>query len=141
MKRTAEIVLGIVGTIAFTFTAFIGTMLIIMHDNQEMIRDIFYEIALEDPALEISDIDGFISVLGSSGWVIAIVSFLAVAAGIIAMILLRGNKRPKVAAILFLSTSIIIALVSFGLGLIPGVFYLIAGIMCLVRKESPLQEQ
>ncbi|MFA9556575.1 DUF4064 domain-containing protein [Evansella sp. AB-rgal1] len=141
MKRTAEIILGVIGAIAFSITAFIGTMLIILHDNEEMVRDIFYEIALEDPSLAISDIDSFISVLGSSGWVIAIVSFLAVALGIIAMILLRGNKNPKVAAILFLSTSIIIALVSFGIGLLPGVFYLIAGIMCLVRKGEPLLEQ
>lgn len=82
----------------------------------------------------VDDFNYFLDSLGNSGWMIIIFSVIAIIAGIIAIILVKGNKKPKAAGITFIAAAVIAAIASFGIGVVGGIFYVIAGILCLTRK-------
>lgn len=138
MKRTAEVVLGIIGALAYGFLAAIGGLIIWLQSNESIGKDFYEEMIAQSPELEWADYQVFIDSFGAIGLTLLIGSLLAVIVGVVAMVLLRGNKKPKVAGIIFIVTAVLVAIISFGTGVIAGAFYLIAGIMCLVRKPKQM---
>lgn len=138
MKRTAEVVLGIIGAIAYGFLAAIGGVIIWLQNNESVGRDFYEEMMAQSPDIELMDYQDFLDSLGTTGMLLLIVSLLAIALGVVAMLLLKGNKKPKVAGIIFIVTAVLVAIISLGTGVIAGAFYLIAGIMCLVRKPKQM---
>jgi len=138
MKRTAEVVLGIIGAIAYGFLAAIGGVIIWLQNNESVGRDFYEEMMAQSPDIELMDYQDFLDSLGTTGMLLLIVSLLAIALGVVAMVLLKGNKKPKVAGIIFIVTAVLVAIISLGTGVIAGAFYLIAGIMCLVRKPKQM---
>ncbi|WP_138418886.1 DUF4064 domain-containing protein [Aquibacillus sediminis] len=138
MKRTGEIVLGVIGAVVYGFFALLGAGMIWLQNNSGLLQDVMEDPANQQLNIEQADLDMVIEMMGSSGRLFLIMSIIAIILGIIAIVFIKGNKKPKVAGILFIATAGIITLVSFGLGFFGGIFYMIAGIMCLVRK--PKQE-
>lgn len=139
MSRTGEIVLTIIGALLYGLFAATGIFMGWLFNNEELLNDINNEVQSE-PQISASDFEAFVDMLGGGGWILAIVSIISVILGIIAIILVKGNKKPKAAGIILIVTSVIVALVTLGAGIISGIFYLIAGIMCLARKEpQPLE--
>lgn len=136
MRRTAEIVLSIIGMLIYGLLAVVGGAMIWMENNQEEMREFFEQEAERNPQLSMEDFELMLQSMGPGGWLVTISSVLAIILGIIALILLRGNKNPKAAGILLIVTSVAYAIVTVGVGIIPGAFYLIAGVMCLVRKPQ-----
>ena len=136
MKRTAEIVLGIIGTIVYGFIAIMGAVMLWAHNNSEVVKEFYDEMVQQSPEIEIDDFQTFIDSMGTGGMMVLIVSLLAIAAGIVAMVLLKGNKKPKVAGIIFIVTPVIVVIAQGALVIFAGIFYIIAGIMCLVRKPQ-----
>lgn len=135
MKRTAEIVLGTIGALIYALFAVLGGVMIWMQNNEEVVRESFEQTAEQNPSVNIEDFNTVIESMGASGWVLLIVSLVAFLLGMIAIVLLKGNKNPKAAGIIFIITSVGIAIITLGAGIIPGIFYLIAGVMCFARKE------
>lgn len=138
MKRTAEVILGIIGALIYGFFAIIGGVMIWFENNQEAFEEIYQDMVAQSPEMEFPDYQTFIDSMGSGGVFLLIVSLAAVIAGIVAMVFLKGNKRPKAAGIIFILAAVAVALLQVGVGIFVGVFYIIAGIMALVRK--PKQE-
>ncbi|ASN06759.1 DUF4064 domain-containing protein [Virgibacillus necropolis] len=140
MKRIGEVVLGVIGALFYAFLAAIGGVMVWAESNRDQVEGFFKEAAAQDPTASISmtDINNVMDTVGSSGLILTIVSIVAIVLGIVSMIFIKGNKKPKAAGILFIVTSIVVAIVSFGTGIIAGIFYLIAGIMCLVRKPKTI---
>lgn len=92
--------------------------------------------AQEDPNLSMTDLNSVLDSMGSGGMLLLIMSIVAIILGIISIVFIKGNKKPKAAGIIFIATAVIFTVISFGTGLIGGIFYLIAGIMCLARKPK-----
>ncbi|WP_117161674.1 DUF4064 domain-containing protein [Paraliobacillus sp. X-1268] len=138
MKRTAEVVLGIIGALAYGFLAVIGGIIVWLQSNEDVARGFYDDMMSQSPELELPDYQVFLDSFGTTGIILLIGSILAIAVGVVAMVLLRGNKKPKVAGIMFIVTAVLVAVISLGTGVIAGAFYLIAGIMCLVRKPKQL---
>lgn len=142
MKRTGEIVLTVIGLILNLFGV-IGFMFLTSFMNTDLFRQSFEEgfnegLAEEgmEDALEASS---FLSAIAGFGWFLAILSLVGVVAGIIAIVFFRGNKKPKAASIILLISAVVLLIGTVGLGFLPFVVYLIAGIMGLVRKP-PIEE-
>src|SRR5690625_4901880 len=74
--------------------------------------------------------------IGTSGWIVLSGSILAILLGLVAIFLLRQNKHPKAAGIILLATAVISTFMTFFLGFIGGIIYVITGIMALVRKPK-----
>ncbi|GGM33869.1 hypothetical protein GCM10011351_19780 [Paraliobacillus quinghaiensis] len=136
MKRTAEVVLGIIGTIIYGFFAIIGAGMLWMKNNSETVKEFYDDMVQQSPEMDMPDYQTFIDSMGTGGMMVLVVSLLAVILGIVAMVLLRGNKRPKVAAIIFVATAVIVVILLGYMGVFAGIFYIIAGILCLTRKPQ-----
>lgn len=136
MKRTAEIILGIIGALGYAFMAALGGFMIWMQNNRDLMEETMT--GTGDPATDLSmeEFEGMIDLLGAGGWVLLVSALAAIVLGIVAMVLLNGNKKPVIAGIIFIAAAVIAAIITTGVGIIAGIFYLIAGIMCLVRKPQ-----
>jgi len=82
-----------------------------------------------------------VNIIAGFGWFWAILSLLAMVAGIVAIFFYKGNKRPKAASIMLLITSVILVFGTFGMAFLAFLCYLIAGIMGLVRKPPQTDEE
>ena len=140
MKRTAEIVLGIIGALGYAFSAAIGGFLLWMQNNRDVLEDAMTETGDPTTDLTIGEFETMIDVLGTGGWLLLVSSIVAIILGIVAMVLLKGNKKPVIAGIIFIATAVIVAFITGGVGILAGILYLIAGIMCLVRKPKTTLE-
>ncbi|SER36934.1 Protein of unknown function [Gracilibacillus ureilyticus] len=137
MKRTVEIVLTFIGSFVYFIGAVFGGSFIALEGNQELINEMISQTTQDLPASQVQQIEVFYSFIGVVGWIVLIGSVLCIIIGIVAMFMLRGNKMPKPAGIILITVGTISILVTFGAGFFAGVFYIIAGIMGIVRKEIP----
>lgn len=141
MKRTAEIVLGIIGALGFAFMAALGGFMLWMQNNRDLIESEMTT-GTGDPTTDFSveEFEAAMDMLGAGGWILLASAIAAIVLGIVAMVLLKGNKKPVIAGIIFIVTAVIVSIITTGAGVIAGIFYLIAGIMCLVRKPKTTLE-
>lgn len=141
MKRTAEIVLGIIGALGYAFMAGIGAFMLWMKDNRDLIETELTT-GTGDPSTDFSmeEFELMMDLLSAGGWILIASAVAAIVLGIVSMILLKGNKKPLIAGIIFIAVAIIVSVVTTGVGVIAGLFYLIAGIMALVRKPKTTLE-
>lgn len=137
MKRTGEIVLGVIGVIFYGVGAIFGIFMLVMKNN-EMIQDQLREISQDPELAGVMDFNALVNSLSAGGWTLIITSLIALILGIIAIVFIKGNKKPKAAGIIFIVTGVVIAIVTFGVAFFPGIFFLIAGIMCLARKPQTI---
>ena len=134
MKRTVEIVLAIIGILGYGLLIAFGVVMLVLQNNEAILQDIVEQ----TPEMGLGDLDTLIEGLSTGGWLILIVAVLAIILSIVAIFLIKGNKHPKSAGIIFVVTSILGAVITVGFGIFPGIFILIAGIMCFVRKPAQL---
>lgn len=134
MKRTPEIILGIIGALGYAFMAALGGFMLWLQGNRDLMEESVT--ATGDPELDLTmeEFDMVLDLLGTGGTVLLASAIAAVVLGIVAMILLKGNKKPVVAGIIFLIVAVGVSITTTGIGILAGIFYLIAGILCLVRK-------
>ncbi|HSI65990.1 MAG TPA: DUF4064 domain-containing protein [Planococcus sp. (in: firmicutes)] len=136
MKRTAEIVLGIIGALGYAFMAALGGFMLWMQNNRDVMEEMMT--GTGDPTTDFSmeEFEAMMDVIGTGGWVLILSALAAIVLGIVAMILLKGDKKPMIAGIIFIAAAAIVAFITAGVGILAGLFYLIAGILCLVRKPQ-----
>lgn len=138
MSRTAEIVLSIIGAVFFALMLCFSGLILAFQDSQDF-KDAF---KTEFEAQQTADVDTQIDVnkvmdiLSGATTYFIIVSIIAMILGILAVVLLKGNKKPKAAGIILLITGILTAVLTIGFSFLPSLLYLIAGILALVRKPK-----
>ncbi|MFC5713124.1 DUF4064 domain-containing protein [Thalassorhabdus alkalitolerans] len=140
MKRTGEVTLGIIGVVLSGLVSILGFTLTTFMDSQEFQQQLSQEMA-QDPAMGTEEVNMVIGMLGTFGWAIIISSILGAVLGIIAVINIRGGKRRILAGILFLITAVIVGIGTLGFAFVPAILFLIAGIMALVRKPKPPENE
>ncbi|GAB2552556.1 DUF4064 domain-containing protein [Gracilibacillus alcaliphilus] len=133
MKRTVEVVLTIIGAVVYGFGALFGFLFRVIDGNQEFLD----EVARQDPSLATEDVNLMMNFIGSAGTFLIVGSVISIIAGIIACILFRGNKQPIVASIILLVVGVVTTIITFGGAIFASIFYVIAGIMGLVRRKKP----
>ncbi|WP_100012799.1 DUF4064 domain-containing protein [Lentibacillus sediminis] len=139
IKRTGEIVLVIIGMLIYAFFALIGGALIWLGNNSQIVEDLPPD--AQSPELSQEQLMTMIETAGAGGMMILISALVAIVAGILALVFMKGNKKPKAAGIILIVVSIIGVFTMVIAGMFSGLFYLIAGIMLLVRKpKTPLTE-
>lgn len=130
MKRTVETILSIIGIIGYGFVGVLGGLMLFLQNNESFLR----EIMEEDPEL-FGDLESFTAEMGAGGWMLIITAIIALIAVVIALILLKGNKKPKTAGGLLLAVAIIGSIMTAGFGAVSGILFFIAGSMCFVRRK------
>ncbi|GAA0430918.1 hypothetical protein GCM10008983_04220 [Lentibacillus halophilus] len=136
MNRTGEIVLTIIGALIYGFFGIVGSFAVWLLSNEEIINEAKEEISQQQSGITMSNLNEFLEAgVQGSGWLLIIVSVLALIVGIISVVFMKGDKKPKAAGIMLIVTAAISVVITLGAGIFSGLFYLIAGIMCLARKK------
>ncbi|TMN22460.1 DUF4064 domain-containing protein [Lentibacillus cibarius] len=136
MNRTGEIVLTIVGALIYGFFAAVGAFMVWIFNNEVIRNKAKEEVKQQQPEVATGDLDTILELFQGGGWFLIIVSVLALVVGIVSIFLMKGDKNSKVAGIMLIVTAVIGAIITVGAGIFSGLFYLIAGIMCLARKKQ-----
>ncbi|WP_144526520.1 DUF4064 domain-containing protein [Peribacillus simplex] len=127
MKRTWEFVLSILGVgIAVIFL--IMTIIAAVYLNSIDMKEMMDYSLMTDSEFSSSEVDTSIKLFMGILWAGIISLFIALAGGLIAIFLLKGGKA-KGAGILLIITGILTIFHVW-----PLIFFIIPGIMCLVRK-------
>ncbi|HHU20509.1 MAG TPA: DUF4064 domain-containing protein [Bacilli bacterium] len=140
INRKIEIFLVIMGMAVFFFFGITRAAMINVHDD-EMATDL-YEQYLEDASVEevaeedLSTYDEFVEALRTAGIIIIVLAVITVIVGIVSVLLLRNDKRPKIAGVILLAAGIFIGFLQFFIALVASLFYVIAGLMALFRKPK-----
>jgi hypothetical protein len=105
--------------------------------NSDELKLFLNEEMANDPDLNISpdDLQLVLDGMGAFGWALAAAGVIGIIFGIIAVVKAKGNKSPKTAGWLLIIGAVLTGAISIGFGFLPALLYLIAGIMCFVRKE------
>lgn len=135
MKRTAEITLGIIGAVCSVIMLIFGISILSLNGNAEFQQGL-EDVAAEDPYSNPGDADLMAAMISSGGWAFTIAALIGLIIGLIAVFSIKGNKKPKLAGILYIAGAVLTGLISIGFGFVPAILYLIAGIMSLVRKPK-----
>ncbi len=138
MKRTAEIILTVIGIIFYLLVAAIGGLLATLTTNQEFAEG--FESEFQMSADESINATELIDMIGAGGIALLIISLVCIVFGIVAAIMFKKNAYPKTMGIIMIVLAIICSFISFGLAILPGVFYLIAGTVALVKKTVTIPE-
>src|SRR5690625_6521745 len=126
MKRTIEIILIVLGMIVYGFFSLMGAAIIWMQNNREKAKDFFKSNEAADDTFTFEEFEEAINNIGSSGWIFTLTLLLAIVVGIVALILLKGNKYQKHDGLLLIFSSIIFIVVFRLVQGIDDAFYLIS---------------
>jgi hypothetical protein len=140
VKRTGEVVMGVIGIILSALFSIIGIVLNMGMSNPEVMSQL--EEGMEsDPNIQnaemtAGDISSIINAAESTGSYLVILGIIASILGIIAVLTIVKNKKPVLSGIMFIIAALVIGIGTIGFGFVPGLLFLIAGIMALVRKPK-----
>ncbi|MGM0827575.1 MAG: DUF4064 domain-containing protein [Bacillota bacterium] len=140
VKRTGEVVMGVIGIILSALFSIIGIVLNMGMSNPEFMSQL--EEGMEsDPNIQnaemtAGDLSSIINAAESTGSYLVILGIIASILGIIAVLTIVKNKKPVLSGIMFIIAALVIGLGTIGFGFVPGLLFLIAGIMALVRKPK-----
>ncbi|WP_421384964.1 DUF4064 domain-containing protein [Bacillus salacetis] len=133
VKRTAEIVMGVIGIILSALFAVMG---FILNANRGELQEIMEQEINRDPSLTTEDTNYILQVMETMGPFLIGLGLISSILGLAAVLLIKGNRKPVIAGILFILAALVVGLGTFGAGFLPGLLFLIAGIMAFVRKPK-----
>lgn len=128
IKRTAELVLGIIGVVFNALSAILVGVFI------GATGDYIAEDIRNDPEFTEEEADIVSSFFGGIGWYYVIVSAIAAILGVVALVLLRRNSGSTVSGVIFIVTAVLSALLTIFVATVPAILYLVAGILAITRK-------
>ncbi|GGL65148.1 DUF4064 domain-containing protein [Sporolactobacillus putidus] len=125
MKRTGEFVLSIIAGAINLFLIVSGVRSV--SADPSVLRQ---QLSAAGTHLTAQDINSVIQLLNTIGTLLITLSIVSILLAVIALILLKRNSdKPKLAGWLLILAGVV-SLIE----IIPGILYIIAGIMALVRK-------
>src|SRR5699024_12016939 len=90
------------GAILYAISAAGGALLIWLQNNQDLVQEAVEEAEAQGAEISMAELNDVLQGIGGSGWMLAIFSVIAIIVGIVAIVFLNGNKKPKTAgSILF----------------------------------------
>lgn len=146
MKRTAEIILTVIGIVLYGLPVIISAFLLNLKNNPEMVGEMerAMQNAPNSDQMQMGDVnmEQMMSFLGSFATIVLVAAILSIILGILSIVFLKGDKKPKAAGIILIVTAVVMTFGTIGFGLFGGVAYLIAGIVALVRKSNkPIENE
>jgi Protein of unknown function (DUF4064) len=136
VKRTGEVVMGIIGIVLSALFSIIG-IATNMSMGDPAIMDEMENMMESDPAMTTQDTTFILGLAETMGWYLIVIGIIASIFGLIAVLTIVKNRKPILSGIMFILAALVIGIGTIGFGFIPGLLFLIAGIMAFVRKPKP----
>ncbi|KXH80932.1 DUF4064 domain-containing protein [Sporosarcina sp. HYO08] len=141
MKRTAERILSIIGTVFTGISVVLGiafmSFINVVKSDSMMMQDFEKEMLAIDPTMTPEDLEVFTSVMGFMGgimWLLIIGLVISFILSILGIVKVWNNSNPKLAGILFIISGVLGGILSLA-----SILLYIAAILCFVRK-APIAE-
>lgn len=128
MKRTVEIVLSALGLIVSLIMVGTGVVFLYLKTNEKFLRYL-------DSGWSERQNASTLEQLGQAGTMFILPGIFGIVLGVIAVLLLKRNRSPKFVGWGLIIVSIVISIISV-IGMIPSLFFIITGIIALVRKPE-----
>ncbi|MDR0266756.1 DUF4064 domain-containing protein [Paenibacillus sp.] len=128
MKRIGEIVLSIIGAVTSLIMVGIGIFFLYAKDNPAYLN------YLHDNWND-AQVATTLEQMNQSGTLWILPGIIGIALSIIAIFLLKRNASPKLVGWMLILGSVVICIISI-FGFFPLIFFVIAGIMALIRKPN-----
>lgn len=126
MKRTVESILSVLGVIASFVMAGTGAVFLCLKNSKAFLRYLDSGWSEQQNAYTLDQ-------LGQAGTMFILPGVIGIVLGVIAARLLKRNRSPKLTGWVLIIVSVVISIISV-IGMIPALFFIIAGILILVRK-------
>ena len=139
MSRVAEIIFSVIGLVIYGLVFFFSFRVLTMQeDTKAQFKQQMQDAMNSNPNAQGNSVsvDKIIDAISTGSLVIVIFSAIAIILGIVAIVFLKGNKKPKAAGIILIVTGVVTTLGTIAFGIFGGIAYLIAGITALVRKSK-----
>ncbi|NQD66899.1 DUF4064 domain-containing protein [Bacillus haikouensis] len=136
VKRTGEVVMGIIGIVLSALFSIIG-IAANMSMSDPAIMDEMQQMMESDPAMTTQDTSFILDMAETMGWYLIVIGIIASIFGLIAVLAIVKNRKPVLSGIMFIIAALVIGVGTIGFGFIPGLLFLISGIMAFVRKPKP----
>ncbi|MDR9854335.1 DUF4064 domain-containing protein [Paenibacillus sp. VCA1] len=133
MKRTGEIVLSMIGAVSSLVMIVVGIVFLYRKDDANYLNDLHANWSDSQAAAALDQ-------MNQAGTLWVLPGMIGVVLGVMAMILLKGKGSQKIAGWLLIIVSVAACMISV-FGFIPAMFFVIAGIMALVRKPNVRNRQ
>lgn len=133
MKRTGEIVLSITGAASSLIMIVIGLVFLYRKDNEAYLDYLHANWSESEVAASLDQ-------MNQAGTMWVLPGIFGIVLGIITLFLLKGNVSPKLTGWILIIVSVVICINSV-FGSIPSIFFILAGIMALVRKPTVKKKQ
>jgi predicted transcriptional regulator len=135
VKRTGEVVMGIIGIVLSALFSIIGIVTNRSIDDPMVMQEM-EKMMESDPAITAQDTSFILGIAESMGWYLILIGVIASILGLVAVLTIVKNRKPILSGIMFILAALVIGVGTIGFGFIPGLLFLIAGIMAFVRKPK-----
>ncbi|TYS18108.1 DUF4064 domain-containing protein [Rossellomorea vietnamensis] len=124
------------GVIGIILSALFAVMGFVLNANSGAMQEMVEEEFSQDPTFTAEETNVILQSMESIGPFLIGLGLISSILGLVAVLLIKGNKKPVIAGILFILGALVVGLGTVGAGFLPGILFLIAGIMALVRKPK-----
>ncbi|OIU72607.1 hypothetical protein BHE18_04645 [Rossellomorea aquimaris] len=128
--------MGIIGIVLSALFSIIGIVTNMSIDDP-MVMEEMEKMIESDPAITTQDSSFILGIAESMGWYLILIGVIASILGLIAVLTIVKNRKPILSGIMFILAALVIGVGTIGFGFVPGLLFLIAGIMAFVRKPKP----
>lgn len=128
MKRTVEIVLSVLGVIVSFIMTGTGVAFLYLKNNEDFLRYL-------DTGWSENENVYTLDQLSQAGTMFILPGLIGIVLGASAAMLLKGNRSPKLAGWGLIIVSVVICIISL-FGSIPAMFFVVAGIVALVKRPK-----
>lgn len=106
--------------------------------NEQIVSEIEKELTTAEEFDVLYMLNDFLS---DNGIVFTVFLFVCAILGIVAAVFFKKNMSPKLMGIILIVLAVLCAVITIGWGIIPGVFFLAAGLVAVFRRvPQPVQE-
>ncbi len=140
MSRVTETVLVVIGLVINILMIVVGAILASISHNADFLHEMESELTT-NPDLASLNVDPsqITDLISSVGWGFVVVVVISTILAIVSFPALRRNRKPKLAGWVLIISGLLVGLATLLIGWLPGLLFLIAGILCFTRKGSPPQ--
>ncbi|WP_191992021.1 DUF4064 domain-containing protein [Bacillus aerolatus] len=139
MKRTAELILTVIGIIINLLLIAGGVLIINLLKDPTLRQELEMEL-MNDPQIAGTGLDmtAIMNTINGVGWGFVAIVTLSTVLSLAAAFSVRGNRRPKLAGGLLIASALIVGIGTILIGWLPALLFLIAGILCFARKVKTI---
>ncbi|PXW89216.1 uncharacterized protein DUF4064 [Streptohalobacillus salinus] len=141
ISRRFETILIILGIAVFAFFGVQGVSMLVVHNDEEAAMELYesYQGDLEadqEETYDLPEFSVFVENLQSGGIIILVLSAMTIITGIISIVFLKKNLKPKLVGILLLVSGAVVAILGFAPAMFGSLLYMASGVLVLFKKPK-----